>query len=75
MVVKLDMSKAYDRVEWVFLEWVFLERLMVKLGFAEQWVSLIMACLRSRSYFVLLNGEPCGLIHPSKAIRQGDPIS
>ena len=75
MVVKLDMSKTYDRVEWVFLEWVFLERLMVKLGFAEQWVSLIMACLRSRSYFVLLNGEPCGLIHPSKAIRQGDPIS
>jgi hypothetical protein len=36
--VKLDMYKAYDRVEWCFLE-----KIMLKLGFGTRWVSLIMA--------------------------------
>jgi hypothetical protein len=40
--VKLDMHKAYDRVEWVFLE-----SMMRKLGFGERWISLMMACARS----------------------------
>jgi hypothetical protein len=38
--VKLDMHKAYDRVEWVFLE-----KIMLKLGFNARWVKLIMACV------------------------------
>ena len=36
MAIKLDMSKAYDRMEWIFLE-----KLMEKLGFANRWISLI----------------------------------
>ena len=54
-MVKLDMSKAYDRVEWVFLS-----RIMEKLGFSDQWISLVMACIQTVTYFVLLNGEPHG---------------
>ncbi|KAK3206742.1 hypothetical protein Dsin_020788 [Dipteronia sinensis] len=37
MAIKLDMSKAYDRVEWVFLE-----SMMRTLSFSEKWISLIM---------------------------------
>ena len=70
MAIKLDMSKAYDRVDWNFLE-----QLMRKLGFNERWIHLIMGCVKTVSYLVLVNGEPCGLIQPSRGIRQGDPLS
>jgi hypothetical protein len=48
---KLDLSKAYDRVDWAFLEQV-----MLKLGFAHRWVKWIMQCVTSVRYNVKLNG-------------------
>ena len=70
MALKLDMSMAYDRGEWVFLE-----KVMRHLGFGGRMVTTIMSCIRSISYFVLLNGEPVGNIKPTRGLRQGDPLS
>jgi len=45
------------------------------MGFAQKWVDLIIFCISSVSYKVLLKGSPGGFIKPSRGIRQGDPIS
>ena len=65
MALKLDMSKAYDRVEWNFLE-----KIMEHLGFDNKWISLISCCITTVSFSILVNGEPRGLIHPSRGLRQ-----
>ena len=48
---------------------------MRHLGFVESMVSIIMSCLRSVSYSILLNSQPVGNIRPSIGLRQGDPLS
>ena len=69
MTIKLDMSKAYDQVEWECLK-----RIMKKLGFHEKWIDTVMRCVSSMKYIVKINGQPYGLIQPTRGLRQGDPL-
>ena len=70
MSLKLDMSKAYDRMEWTCLD-----KIMEKLGFVEYWRKLIMRCVTTISYAININGWPKGHIIPTRVIRQGDLLS
>ncbi|KAG8475435.1 hypothetical protein CXB51_032213 [Gossypium anomalum] len=70
MTVKLDMSKAYDRVQWDFIK-----QIMIRMGFATRWIEIIMKCITTVSYSVVMNGQLGVKFQPHKGLRQGDPLS
>ena len=48
---------------------------MEKMGFHEKLISLIMQCISTMSYSVIINGSVNACIHPIRGLRQGDPLS
>ncbi|KAL0378405.1 UNVERIFIED_CONTAM: LINE-1 retrotransposable element O protein [Sesamum radiatum] len=70
MAIKIDLSKAYDRVEWPFLL-----KLLESIGFNETFVNWISKCIGTTSFSLLINGAAFDFFRPSRGIRQGDPLS
>ena len=64
MAMKLDMSKAYDRVEWNFLI-----KIMERMGFHPKWIGWIYECVSTVSFSIMVNGEPRGRIVSSRGLR------
>ena len=70
ILLKLDITKAFDSVSWPFLMEV-----LDKLGFGSRWRDLLCGLLVSSSTQVLLNGIPGGFIQHKRGLRQWDPLS
>lgn len=48
---------------------------MERMGFHPGWRKLIMGCVRSVNFAVILNGQTGKKFAPSRGLRQGDPLS
>ena len=70
MFLKLDLEKAYDKVNWDFLE----ETLNV-FGFPTSIIDLIMCGVRNASTRILWNGQALESFDHQCGLRQGDPLS
>ncbi|GLJ40989.1 hypothetical protein SUGI_0848590 [Cryptomeria japonica] len=70
MLVKLDISKAYDKVDWRFLC-----KCLEAFGFSKTWINLIFECISTPKFSILVNGTPEGFFSSSRGLRQGDPMS
>ena len=70
MAIKIDLEKAYDK-----LEWSFIRNMLLRINLPEDLIDLIISCVSSVSTSILLNGAPLEPILLSRGIRQGDPLS
>lgn len=70
MIVKIDLEKAYGRIDWKFLEYV-----LQVIGFGEQLIRIIQRCLTATELSVLWNGNWLPSFIPQRDLCQGDPLS
>jgi len=69
-LLKLDLAKAFDRLEWDFIDAV-----LRRLGLQASFICLIHACISSPTFSILVNGEPIAVFSSQCGIRQGCPLS
>lgn len=69
-IMKIDLTKAYDCVDWGFLR-----ILLAKIGLRSQCINLIMACVENVKYVVIINGIPSTFFKAERGLRQGCPLS
>jgi len=69
MIIKMDMANVCDRVNHSFL---FL--FMQKLGFNNEIISWIKACIGSPYITPLIDGHPTPFFTTSRGLRQGFPL-
>ena len=70
LVLKLDIAKAFDTVNWHGLQCVLQGR-----GFSTKWISWILQIPSSSKSAVIVNGCPGPRINCKRGLRQGDPLS
>eukprot|EP00253_Pinus_taeda_P007886 PITA_07886 len=70
MMIKLDLSKAYDR-----LSLNYLGKVLESFGFSRRWIDWIHSLISSPNFSILVNGTPSKTFTASRGIRQGDPLS
>lgn len=63
VAIKLDMNKAYDRVEWCFIE-----KVLLAFGFHATWLGLVMKLVTSVTYHYKVNGFTSSTITPLKEV-------
>ena len=69
-VLKLDLTKDFDRVDWTLVILI-----LIQIGVPLLSVNWIMGCLSTANFAVLINGTPSNFFTATRGIRQGCPLS
>ena len=65
-LLKIYLCKAYDTMSWQFIK-----EMLVELNFLK----IIITCITSTSYVIMLNGIPTPIFRAKRGLRQEDPLS
>lgn len=66
----MDMAKAYDRVDWVFLN-----KILMNFGFFDKVCQIILECVKNAWFSIMMNTTYRGFFKPQRGLRQGHPLS
>ncbi|KAJ4788737.1 RNA-directed DNA polymerase (reverse transcriptase)-related family protein [Rhynchospora pubera] len=69
-LLKADVSKAFDKIEWDFLS-----KAMLYLNVPVKLVNLMVSCYNRAQISLSINGRADGFISPTRGLRQGCPMS
>lgn len=69
-LMKIDISKAFDSVQWSFVL-----RSLEALGILEKFIRWIKLCISTPSFSVQVNGDLAGYFRSSRGLRQGCSLS
>ncbi|KAK8934810.1 hypothetical protein KSP39_PZI014724 [Platanthera zijinensis] len=69
MAIKIDLEKAFDRMQWSFVK-----RALLAFNFPPQWINLIMECISSPKFGLLIKGSRSKWINATCGLRQGCPL-
>ncbi|XP_059315533.1 uncharacterized protein LOC132066187 [Lycium ferocissimum] len=69
-MIKVDLQKAYDTVDWGYLEQV-----LECLGFPYKFIGWVMECVKTVNYSIIINREPTQPFDTARGLRQGDLMS
>jgi len=67
---KIDFRKAFDSVQWNFIG-----DLLRQFGFLKRFVHLIMQCVSTTSFSIVVNGDLYGFFPGKSGVRQRDHLS
>lgn len=70
MFLKLDMSKAFDKINWQYMSVV-----LSAFRFNPHWIYWIINLTYLALFSILVNGSPTPTFCTSRGIRQEDPLS
>ena len=70
VVLKLDLSKAYDQVNWTYLR-----VLLSHMDFVVPFITWVMGSLTYVSFTILINAVVSHFFRPGHGLRRGFPLA